>query len=59
MGMHRAGRCIVVMLLFSFVGPLLYPTNQIQPNLLQITLAGPVLSSRSAPMRSATTCWAG
>jgi peptide/nickel transport system permease protein len=28
---------IVVMLLFSFVGPLLYPTDQTRPNLLQIT----------------------
>jgi peptide/nickel transport system permease protein len=28
---------IVIMLLFSFVGPLLYPTDQIHPNLLQIT----------------------
>ncbi|MGC1283451.1 MAG: ABC transporter permease [Streptosporangiaceae bacterium] len=28
---------IVVMLLFSFVGPLLYPTNQTHPNLLLIT----------------------
>jgi peptide/nickel transport system permease protein len=28
---------IVVMLLFSFVGPLLYPTNQTHPNLLMIT----------------------
>jgi peptide/nickel transport system permease protein len=28
---------IVIMLLFSFVGPLLYPTNQVHPNLLQIT----------------------
>jgi peptide/nickel transport system permease protein len=29
---------IAVMLLFSFVGPLLYPTDQTHPNLLQITL---------------------
>jgi peptide/nickel transport system permease protein len=29
---------IVVMLLFSFVGPLLYPTDQTKPNLLRITL---------------------
>jgi peptide/nickel transport system permease protein len=28
---------LVVMLLFSFVGPLLYPTNQTHPNLLLIT----------------------
>ncbi|HEY2693406.1 MAG TPA: ABC transporter permease [Streptosporangiaceae bacterium] len=28
---------LVVMLLFSFVGPLLYPTDQIHPNLLQVT----------------------
>ncbi len=28
---------IVIMLLFSFVGPLLYRTDQIHPNLLQIT----------------------
>jgi peptide/nickel transport system permease protein len=28
---------IVVMLLFSFAGPLLYPTDQTRPNLLQIT----------------------
>jgi peptide/nickel transport system permease protein len=28
---------IVIMLLFSFVGPLLYPTDQTRPNLLQIT----------------------
>ena len=28
---------IVLMLLFSFVGPLLYPTDQIHPNLLQVT----------------------
>ena len=28
---------LVFMLLFSFVGPLLYPTDQIHPNLLQIT----------------------
>jgi peptide/nickel transport system permease protein len=28
---------IVIMLLFSFVGPLLYHTDQIRPNLLQIT----------------------
>jgi peptide/nickel transport system permease protein len=28
---------IVIMLLFSFVGPLLYPTNQTHPNLLAIT----------------------
>ncbi|HEX3924093.1 MAG TPA: ABC transporter permease [Streptosporangiaceae bacterium] len=28
---------ILFMLLFSFVGPLLYPTNQVQPNLLQVT----------------------
>jgi peptide/nickel transport system permease protein len=30
---------IVFMLLFSFVGPLVYHTDQIHPNLLQITLA--------------------
>jgi peptide/nickel transport system permease protein len=29
---------IILMLLFSFVGPILYPTNQVQTNLLQITL---------------------
>ena len=29
---------IVFMLLFSFVGPLLYPTDQTHPNLLRITL---------------------
>jgi peptide/nickel transport system permease protein len=28
---------LVIMLLFSFVGPLLYPTDQTTPNLLQIT----------------------
>ena len=28
---------IVVMLLFSFVGPLLYPTDQVHPNLLLVT----------------------
>lgn len=28
---------IIVMLLFSFVGPLLYPTDQIHPDLLRIT----------------------
>jgi peptide/nickel transport system permease protein len=28
---------IVIMLLFSFVGPLLYPTNQVRPNLLLVT----------------------
>src|SRR5262249_41199330 len=28
---------IVLMLLFSFVGPLLYRTDQIHPNLLQVT----------------------
>jgi peptide/nickel transport system permease protein len=40
-GRNRMGviglAAIVIMLLFSFVGPLLYPTNQIQPNLLQVT----------------------
>ncbi|HEY3775610.1 MAG TPA: ABC transporter permease [Solirubrobacteraceae bacterium] len=30
---------IVVMILFSFVGPLVYKTNQVQTNVLEITLA--------------------
>ena len=48
---------IVFMVLFSFVGPLVYHTNQVQTNLLEVTKP-PGSGIRWGPMRSATTCWA-
>ena len=49
---------LVFMLLFSFVGPLLYRTDQIHPNLLLVTRP----PSGQFPLgtdRWATTCWGG
>ena len=55
---HRLGVVglvvIVVMALFSFVGPLIYPTDQSSTNLLQINLP-PSCSSPSVPTPWVTT----
>ena len=49
---------IVFMILFCFVGPLIYQTDQVHTDLSQ-TLCHPVPHTRSVATTSATTCSAG
>ncbi|GAB3869418.1 hypothetical protein GCM10029964_001620 [Kibdelosporangium lantanae] len=50
---------LVLLLLFSYLGPLVYHTEQVLTNIRDVRLGPGWAGIRSAPTTSATTCSAG